>query len=109
MSGEDAPRPCPEDLIVPEIKTNKQTMRNLVDQNGLSSSFFNLYRFGWFQLLLDNAHFFVLPKVVFVFSGPHLLGFEVSELKVLLIDNMLATVLCLEIIEHGMDGASLCV
>ena len=25
MSGEDAPRPCPEDLIVPEIKTNKQS------------------------------------------------------------------------------------
>ena len=25
MSGEDAPRPCPEDLIVLEIKTNKQT------------------------------------------------------------------------------------
>jgi hypothetical protein len=24
MSGEDAPRPCPEDLIVLEIKTNKQ-------------------------------------------------------------------------------------
>jgi hypothetical protein len=26
MSGEDAPRPCPEDLIVLEIKTNKQTL-----------------------------------------------------------------------------------
>jgi len=25
MSGEDAPRPCLENLIVPEIKTNKQT------------------------------------------------------------------------------------
>jgi len=25
MSGEDAPRPYPEDLIVPEIKTNKQS------------------------------------------------------------------------------------
>jgi hypothetical protein len=25
MSGEDAPRPYPEDLIVLEIKTNKQT------------------------------------------------------------------------------------
>jgi hypothetical protein len=25
MSGEDAPRPCPENLIVLEIKTNKQT------------------------------------------------------------------------------------
>ena len=24
MSGEDAPRPCLENLIVPEIKTNKQ-------------------------------------------------------------------------------------
>ena len=24
MSGEDAPRPCPENLIVLEIKTNKQ-------------------------------------------------------------------------------------
>jgi hypothetical protein len=26
MSGEDAPRPCPENLIVPEIKTNKQAV-----------------------------------------------------------------------------------
>jgi hypothetical protein len=26
MSGEDAPRPYPEDLIVLEIKTNKQTI-----------------------------------------------------------------------------------
>jgi hypothetical protein len=26
MSGEDAPRPYPENLIVLEIKTNKQTM-----------------------------------------------------------------------------------
>jgi hypothetical protein len=25
VSGEDAPRPCPENLIVLEIKTNKQT------------------------------------------------------------------------------------
>jgi hypothetical protein len=42
-------------------------------------------------------HFFVnLPKVDFVFSGPHLLGFKVCELKTSLIDNMLATVLCLE-------------
>jgi hypothetical protein len=24
MSGEDAPRPCPENLIVLEIKTNKR-------------------------------------------------------------------------------------
>jgi hypothetical protein len=47
-----------------------------------------------FQLLLDNAHFFVSPKVDFVFSGPHPLGFKVCELKTLLIDNMLATVLC---------------
>jgi hypothetical protein len=28
MSGEDAPRPCLENLIVPEIKTNKQTRGN---------------------------------------------------------------------------------
>ena len=61
-----------------------------------SSSLFNLYRFCRFQLLLDNAHFFVLPKVDFVFSGPHLLGFKVCELKILLIDNMLTTVLCLD-------------
>jgi hypothetical protein len=27
MSGEDAPRPCLENLIVPEIKTNKQVIR----------------------------------------------------------------------------------
>jgi hypothetical protein len=26
MSGEDAPRPYPEDLIVLDIKTNKQTL-----------------------------------------------------------------------------------
>ena len=30
MSGEDAPRPCLENLIVPEIKTNKQTDIKLV-------------------------------------------------------------------------------
>jgi hypothetical protein len=30
MSGEDAPRPCPENLIVPEIKTNKQTRSDLL-------------------------------------------------------------------------------
>jgi hypothetical protein len=30
MSGEDAPRPCLENLIVPEIKTNKQ---ELFEQN----------------------------------------------------------------------------
>jgi hypothetical protein len=47
-------------------------------------------------LLPDNAHFFVSPKVDFVFSGPHPLGFKVCELKTLLIGNMLATVLCLE-------------
>ena len=29
MSGEDAPRPYPEDLIVLEIKTNKQTVESL--------------------------------------------------------------------------------
>jgi hypothetical protein len=55
-----------------------------------SSSLFNLYRFCRFQLLLDNAHFFVLPKVDFVFSGPHLLGFKVCELKIL--DKMLTKV-----------------
>jgi hypothetical protein len=31
MSGEDAPRPCPENLIVLEIKTNKQTQGIFVD------------------------------------------------------------------------------
>jgi hypothetical protein len=30
MSGEDAPRPCLENLIVPEIKTNKQTKGQFV-------------------------------------------------------------------------------
>ena len=55
-----------------------------------SSSLFNLYRFCRFQLLLDSAHFFVLPKVDFVFSGPHLLGFKVCELKIL--DKMLTKV-----------------
>ena len=48
-------------------------------------------------MLLNNTHFFVLPKVDFVISGPHLLGFKVCESKILLIDNMLATVLFLEI------------
>ena len=37
--------------------------------------------FGWFQSLLKNAHVFVSPKVDFVFSGPHPLGFKVCELK----------------------------
>jgi hypothetical protein len=76
---------------------NKVQTINLVDQNSFSSSLFNLYRFCRFQYLLpDNAHFFVSPKVDFVFSGPHPLGFKVCELKTLLIGNMLATVLCLE-------------
>jgi hypothetical protein len=30
MSGEDAPRPCPEDLIVLEIKTNKRSYKKLL-------------------------------------------------------------------------------
>jgi len=35
MSGEDAPRPCLENLIVLEIKTNKQT--NMLKSKGASS------------------------------------------------------------------------
>jgi len=60
-----------------------------------------------FQLLLDNAHFLVSPKVDFVFS----LGFKVCELKTLLIIRQHAgysALLCLEQ-KHGMDGASPCV
>jgi hypothetical protein len=33
MSGEDAPRPCLENLIVPEIKTNKQIWRGDHEQH----------------------------------------------------------------------------
>jgi hypothetical protein len=57
-----------------------------------------LTKVSWFQLLLDNTYFFVnSPKVDFVFSGPILvLGFKVCELKILLIDNMLTAVLCLD-------------
>jgi hypothetical protein len=34
MSGEDAPRPYLENLIVPEIKTNKQTGRLMFSSIG---------------------------------------------------------------------------
>jgi hypothetical protein len=33
MSGEDAPRPCLENLIVPEIKTNKQRQKSARKQS----------------------------------------------------------------------------
>ena len=62
-------------------KEMNKVKTHLANQNVFSSSLFKLYRFCRFQLLLDNAHFFVLPKVNFVFSGPHLLGFKVCELK----------------------------
>ena len=72
-------------------KEMNKVQTHLADQKVFSSSLFNLYRFCRFQLLLDNAHFFVLPKVDFVFSGPHLLGFK-DRVRVEILDKMLTTV-----------------
>jgi len=65
--------------------------------------------FGWFQSLLKNAQVFVSPKVDFVFSGPHPLGFKVTVRVENIIDRQHAGYSAVLGTEHGMDGASLCV
>jgi hypothetical protein len=55
MSGEDAPRPYLENLIVPEIKTNKQTHRretvaavlNIVEEEVVAVMVVNCYSAAW--------------------------------------------------------------